>query len=349
MTMPKRCSIGRRWRSRSGPAGARRRSGRRSRRGLARRRPEVRRDLLALLDRRQEARREAGVARPAHRHSRARGCGRRTSSAPMKESPTGSPRTCAHRHGEVRIAGDRGEAAGRAAAGAGVAMDRVDQPGRRAGRADQGDDIVLAQQPVDPLRRRRAAARSRARCDRPRRGPASPAACSNRSWPNSAISSARMRAVEGDQIGQRARPHGCGQGGEIGVEVVLQFGEQDDDLVAADLLPAAANSAISTSTAPCARSTSSAASNAASVPKPAEKRITPIRTPRSASGRSAGDIIHRAARSASAVAGSAGSAAGDRVHDQGRVAHRQGHRPRRVLAVADRHDMGAADQADAWA
>ena len=30
-------------------------------------------------------------------------------------------------------------------------MDRVDQPGRRPGRADQGDDIVLAQQPVDAL------------------------------------------------------------------------------------------------------------------------------------------------------------------------------------------------------
>ena len=60
----------------------------------------------------------------------------------MKLSPTGKPFDQTHRHGEVRIAGDRRQAA-RAAARNLVAVDRVDLPRRRHGRPDQRDDIVL--------------------------------------------------------------------------------------------------------------------------------------------------------------------------------------------------------------
>src|SRR3546814_21047185 len=62
----------------------------------------------------------------------------------------GEPFYLAHGHGDVRIARHRGEAA-RAAAGDLIAVDAVDQPGGRHGRADQGDDVIVFAQSVDAI------------------------------------------------------------------------------------------------------------------------------------------------------------------------------------------------------
>src|SRR3546814_3171953 len=64
----------------------------------------------------------------------------------------GEPFYLAHGHGDVRIARHRGEAA-RAAAGDLIAVDAVDQPGGRHGRADQGDDVIVFEQSVDAIGR----------------------------------------------------------------------------------------------------------------------------------------------------------------------------------------------------
>ena len=100
---------------------------------------QQRRDLRALLDRPVEFRRRErparlliGVAEVEQQRFR-----------PFRPDEAQADRQALHqphRHGEVRIAGDRGEDA-RAAAANLVAVDRVDLPRRAGGRADQRDDI----------------------------------------------------------------------------------------------------------------------------------------------------------------------------------------------------------------
>ena len=82
------------------------------------------------------------------------------------------------------------------------------------------------------------------------------------------------------------------------------------------------------------------------VPKPEAKRITPMRLPLQRIGVEARRHSRVLCLSASRVAGSAGIAAGDDGQQLGRVADARGHRPGGVLAVADRDDVGAADQPD---
>ena len=201
--------------------------------------------------------------------------------------PDRQPAHLAHRHGEVRIAGDRGEAAGGRRPGSWSPWTAsISQAAGRVGR-DQGDDIVARAAAGRSPPARRGGARSRAPCGRPRRGRRSPRACSNSVLAEQRHLGVGMGAVEGDQVGERA------------ASAPRPAASRDRRSGRASARRAARRSrcgrspagrcelGISTSSAPCARSTASAASNGASVPKPAEKRITPIRTPRSASGRSA--------------------------------------------------------------
>ena len=155
----------------------------------------------------------------------------------MKREADGQPAHLPHRHGEVRIAGDRGEAAGAPPPGLWSPWTAsISQAAGRVGR-DQGDDIVLAQQPVDPLGARRGGARSRARCDRPRRARRSPRPARTgpgRTAASRASACARLKAIRSASVRVRTVGRQCR---EIGVQVVLQLGEQHDDLVAADLRP----------------------------------------------------------------------------------------------------------------
>ena len=138
-----------------------------------------------------------------------------------------------HRHGEVRIAGDRRERA-RAAAANLVAVDRVDLPCRRHGRADQRDDIVLLEQAVDAIW-----SRSREAC-LPRLlvgGIGEPL----RLFRFLELLLAeqrhfllRMRFVEGDQVGEAARADRRRAALQIFRHVGLELGEQDDIFVLAD-------------------------------------------------------------------------------------------------------------------
>ena len=187
----------------------------------------------------------------------------------------------------MRIAGHRGEAA--AAAARALVADAPRRSARPpAGRADQGDDIVLAQHPVDPFRPgqpQRGLARG---AIGRRRGPPSPAACSNNSWPNSAsstsacarlkaIRSARVRVRHGGAAGWRDRRSGRASARRAGRSSSLrpislpvrEFGDLDQHRALR------------------AQGRQRFASKAGSVPKPEAKRITPSLTPRSASGLSA--------------------------------------------------------------
>ena len=191
------------------------------------------------------------------------------------------------------------------------------------------------------LRSRPAAAVARAFYSPDRRGPwsSAPARTSPAEQGQLGIG---MGGVEGDDVGEGAGAHRRRSGGEIGVQIRLQLVSRTVNSFC-PISPRLLNSLISTSVAPCARSTWSAASKPGrcrSRWRSASLRASALSEPDRVPLRSRGDS-YRPRRGRIG-----GVAAGDGGEDQSRVAHRPGHRPRRVLAVADRNDMGPADQAD---
>ena len=248
----------------------------------------------------------------------------------------------AHRHGQVRIAGDRSEAA-RAAARNLVAIDRVDLPRRGHGRSDQSDDAVVGEQFVDAIG---AGSAQAGRAGLEVGGVLEPLGrfgLLEGFLPEQRHFLRCVGAVEGDHVGQAAdRDIGRG-GGEIVAHSRLQFGEEHGQFVCAhraivELVDFDEGCTLSAEHRQSRFERTIGAEARRETHHADALALERIRI--EASG------IIRTVGVGGACIGIGGVTASDHGQHLGGLSNRAGHRPGGILTAADRDDMSPADQPD---
>ena len=156
----------------------------------------------------------------------------------------------------------------------------------------------------------------------------------------------RCRRVEGDDLLERARRYGLRRGGEVSVEIALQLGEQDRELVIAELFHASRLfrdlDNLRTRRAQLLKRRFEAFVHAGMEASHETQHADAFALQRI--GVERGNIIDAPCiglRRRRIVR----IAAGDDAQHRGDISHAAAHRPRRVLTMADRHDVRTRDEA----
>ena len=247
-----------------------------------------------------------------------------------------------HRHGQVRIAGNRRQAAC-ADIDEVIAGHQIDRPGRTRRGRDQQHHAVIAQQLVHPF------------------GPSQPQRIGPRLFiscavhrhfsldetvlPEPAQFGFGVAFVERDHIGQAAHRWRAGQASQIAVQILAQFKIEHHAFIAEHL----ARRIIIDRHQDRARRQQVLLGLIEHPVDPGVAAALPGQHPDPHAFEAGGANSQRVVDTLGIGQRSGwilGVAAGHHGQQQRSVSHAGGHRPGGVLAVADRHDPGAADQAD---